>query len=168
MAGPYVLSFWQPTSRINGVSYPSPFLAKYGVKVFSAARNRVSKTEDYILYRDLPRQEQKQRKGSGGGLETGYEVELVSPVQRKKWVFTLEYRNREFEFELGGTAGGRAYVGRARGGEVDEEEPFEGVFFIEHVDVESLKVPRAYVVVCEWFYLVKAQVILGLKRWGFV
>nr|A0A1W5T317.1 RecName: Full=Diels-Alderase poxQ; AltName: Full=Oxaleimides biosynthesis cluster protein Q; Flags: Precursor [Penicillium oxalicum]ARF05991.1 PoxQ [Penicillium oxalicum] len=143
MAGPYVLSFWQPTSRVNGVAYPSAFLTKYGEKVFSAVSGKVSEVEDYILYRPV-RMEKQAR-------ETGYEVDLVSPAQGRRWVFGLEYRNQEFEFELGDAAGGRAYVGRAKGGEVHAddkpEEPSEGVFFIEHVDVKALTVPRAYVVV---------------------
>ncbi|RJE27119.1 hypothetical protein PHISCL_00586 [Aspergillus sclerotialis] len=154
-AGPYTLSFWQPTSRVNGVSYPSPFLTKHGVKVFSAQRNSVSKTQNFILYRQIPAPD-----GSSEDL-AGYEIELVSPLEKRRWSFTLEYRNREFEFDLGGQAGGSAYVGRVRGGEEDEE-PYEGVFFAEHVDVESLTVPRLYVIICEWYCRFKAQV---LGRW---
>ncbi|KAF9252040.1 hypothetical protein DTO006G1_2787 [Penicillium roqueforti] len=156
-AGPYSLSFWQPTSRLNGVSYPSPFLTKHGVNVFSAQRNSVSETDNHILYRSAP----APRDGGSMHDPVGYEIELISPSVGKKWSFTLEYRNQEFAFDLGGGAGGSAYVGRVKGGE-DGEEPYEGVFFIEHVDVESLTVPKLYVIVCEWYYQFRAKV---LGRW---
>ncbi|PWY66094.1 hypothetical protein BO70DRAFT_279932, partial [Aspergillus heteromorphus CBS 117.55] len=116
MAGPYVLSFWQPTSRVDGVVYPSAFLTKYGERVVSAVCGEVSEVEDYILYRPVRGEGQERERETE--TETGYEVELVSPGQGRRWVFGLEYRNQEFEFELGETAGGRAYVGRAKGGEV--------------------------------------------------
>lgn len=179
VVGPYVLTYWAPTSRLNsGTLYPSAFLARSGKKIFHATRSGPSldsttNQEPYIEYRGIPA-DTTSDSGSGSGSNTktqnnhhnqnhhrgaikGYIVHLVAPRESRRWEFTLTHRNLEFEFDLGDGSGGVAYVGVAAGGEFGDDV-YQGVFFNEWVDVAKLKVPGVYVWAARWFYWVKARV----------
>ena len=175
VVGPYVLTYWAPTSRLNaGTLYSSAFLARGGKKIFHATRSGPSldsttNQEPYIEYRGIPAETSSDGGGDGSnknknhhnhhrGAIRGYIVHLVAPRESRRWEFTLTHRNLEFEFDLGDGSGGVAYVGTAAGGEFGDDV-YQGVFFNEWVDVAKLKVPRVYVVAAGWFYRVKAWVV---------
>ncbi|KAI9776749.1 MAG: hypothetical protein M1839_009393 [Geoglossum umbratile] len=168
VVGPYVLTYWAPTSRLDaGTLYPSAFLARGGKKVFSATRSgpSISSTdqEPYIEYRGFMANGNLMASvGDGGsnkrGATQGYMVNLVAPREGKRWEFTLTHKNMEFEFDLGDDCGGVAYVGTAVGGEIGDDV-YQGVFFNEWVDVTKLRVPSMYVTAASWYYQAKAWVI---------
>lgn len=156
VVGPYSLSYWAPTSRIDdGVLYPSAFLTADGKKIFATRNMLVSVTEDYLVYKPTY---DGVVSGSLENQATGYEFHLVSPSADKYWKFIFEHKNMEFEFALGGGSGGTAFVGLASGGEM-KELPYEGVFFNEHVDISDLAIPSVYVYAASWFYRIKALFI---------
>lgn len=174
VVGPYVLTYWAPTSRLNaGTLYPSAFLARGGKKIFHATRSGPSldsttNQEPYIEYRGIPAKTNPSESGDRSksnnhhnnhqrGAIQGYIVHLVAPRESRRWEFTLTHRNLEFEFDLGDGSGGVAYVGTAAGGEFGDDVYQGGVFFNEWVDVTKLKVPAVYVRVASWFYWVKAR-----------
>jgi hypothetical protein len=148
--GPYTLSYWAPTSRFTNKLYPSPFLTKDGEKIFATQNSVISTTNDYFTYKTFSN-------GTAGKAgPDGYVIRLVSPNQGKEWQFEFTNQNMEFEFEIGrGSGSGSAYVGTARGGEVERKE-YQGIFFHEHVDIGNLVVPKLYVILAMWFYWVKS------------
>lgn len=182
VVGPYVLTHWAPTSRLNaGTLYPSAFLARGGKKIFHATRSGPSletstNQEPYIEYRGIQAADETGTSSEGGhgsrnnnnnnnnhhnhrrGAIRGYIVHLVAPRERRRWEFTLTHQNVEFEFDLGDGSGGVAYVGTAAGGEFGDDV-YQGVFFNEWVDVQRLKVPRVYVTAASWYYRVKALLV---------
>lgn len=167
VVGPYVLTYWAPTSRLNaGTLYPSAFLARGGKKIFLATRSGPSlesaDQEPYIEYRGIPADGTAiSDSGSNNhrrGAIRGYIVHLVAPREGRRWEFTLTHRNLEFEFDLGDGSGGVAYVGTAAGGEFGDDV-YQGVFFNEWVDVARLKVPGMYVTAASWYYRVRASLV---------
>lgn len=175
VVGPYVLTYWAPTSRQagGGVLFPSAFLARNGKMVLEARRSAPSSLlkndreseEDapYVEYRALTA-EGKLVASDGGsgdhrqGWAKGYVVALVEPRTRRRWEFNLTPKNMEFEFDVGDGSGGVAYVGTVEGGEIGDDV-YHGVFFNESVDVTNLKVPRLYVWAAYWYYRIKASVL---------
>ena len=128
MAGPYSLSFMKFTSRIKwGEEYTSVLLMKDGEKVFSTTHNSVSDTEDYVL-------DEKTYDGTVMGTlrdkVTGYELELVSPKQKKHWTFIMEHKNIAFEYLVGKGRGGSGFSASSSGGPVGLEQ-FRGVALTE-------------------------------------
>lgn len=176
VAGPYVLTYWAPTSRTQngGVLFPSAFLARNGKPLLEARRSGPSVTsfqdseqegepdEPYVEYRAL-KADGKLVASDGGsgdhrkGWAKGYLVTLVEPRTQRRWEFSLALKNMEFEFDVGDGSGGVAHVGTVSGGEIGDDV-YNGVFFNESVDVEGLKVPRLYVWAAYWYYRVKAVI----------
>jgi hypothetical protein len=128
MAGPYSLSFMKFTSRVIwGKEYTSVLLMKDGDVVFQSTLNEVSDTEDYVL-------DEKTYDGTVAGTlrdkVTGYELELVSPKQKKHWTFIMEHKNIAFEYLVGKGRGGSGFSASSSGGPVGLEQ-FRGVALTE-------------------------------------
>ncbi|KAF2193879.1 hypothetical protein K469DRAFT_650921 [Zopfia rhizophila CBS 207.26] len=174
VVGPYVLTYWAPTSRQaeGGVLWPSAYLARNGKTVLETRRSGPSSFQDDDLDndRDAPYVEHRALTargklvasdgGSGDhrqGFAKGYVLMLIDPRTRRRWEFSLTLKNMEFAFDVGDSSGGVAYVGTASGGEIGDDV-YHGVFFNESVYVAGLKVPRVYVWAAYWYYRVKASI----------
>lgn len=170
VAGPYVLTYWAPTSRLNrGVLYPSAFLAYRGRRVFLATQSGPSLPSDggevaFVEYRGIFSNGTLAGGGGGDvgsarhGVFRGYLITLAESSQGKRWEFTLTHKNKEFEFDLGGNSGGVAHVGTVSGGEVGGVT-HHGVFFNEWVDISGFTVPSIYTIAASWYYRTKARII---------
>ena len=161
--GPFALSFWAATSRVNkGEVYPTVYLSNDGERVFASQRLVRSNDkgalpeEDYFTYEPIV-----DEAGVRGGLAdpaVGYTVELVAPKAGKRWRFTLTHRVVEFEFALSGGAGGTAFVGEAVGGRVGGKR-YTGTFFNEQVDISGLKIPSLFITVAGYFHQAKSALL---------
>ncbi|KAL8908398.1 MAG: hypothetical protein Q9207_000817 [Kuettlingeria erythrocarpa] len=141
MAGPYVISYWQPVSRVSGhkgQSYPSAQLFYNGEKIMSTRRRGAKdgsgtprkNKDDYVLLSDETGGEVK------GGLahdpNSGHVVEFVSPSLGKRWRFRVEHMRKQFEMGLGGASGLTGFTNRVSGKEVGEVQ-YEGRALSEQV-----------------------------------
>ena len=137
VAGPYVISYWQPVSRVKGYigeSYYSAQLFKKGDKLVGTQRGTKptkskDKSEDYVLFQDEMGGE------VSGGLpdkNTGHVIEFVSPSQGKTWVFSVQHMKKQFEMGLGGESGLSGFTNRVVGGEVGGAQ-YEGRALSEQV-----------------------------------
>ncbi|KAF2084694.1 hypothetical protein K490DRAFT_59336 [Saccharata proteae CBS 121410] len=116
-AGPYSISFWQPTSRTgNGRTYYSALLFADGDLLVATQIGAPSETEDHILFSDTFGG--LGIRGSISDSSTGHVLEFVSPSKGKRWRFTLEHFKKEFEMGLGGDDGLTGFTNRVLGGEV--------------------------------------------------
>ncbi|KAI4283006.1 MAG: hypothetical protein L6R38_002490 [Xanthoria sp. 2 TBL-2021] len=141
VAGPYVISYWQPVSRVSGhkgQSYPSAQLFHNGEKIMSPRRrggkegsgNLNKNKDDYVLFSDETGGEVK------GGLahdpNSGHVIEFVSPSLGKRWRFRVQHMRKQFEMGLGGASGLTGFTNRVSGGEVGEVQ-YEGRALSEQV-----------------------------------
>lgn len=130
MAGPYVISYWQPVSRLNrGVSYFSAQLFKDGEVLLATQTGSASDTEDYVLFTD---QHGGELSGALHDRSTGHSLEFVSPVVGKSWRFSVEHMKKEFEMGLGGHTGLTGFTNRVTGGETGGLQ-YEGRALTEQV-----------------------------------
>ncbi|KAF4824803.1 Diels-Alderase ccsF [Colletotrichum siamense] len=128
MLGPYVLSFFRFESNLDqGHVHQSAALFRDGVPVFRSTSPTPSDTEDYVLA----------SKTYGGAVTgtlkdkvTGFQLELVSPSNRRHYTFFVEHANLAFEYILGEGVGGSGFSGKARGGHVGMDQ-YEGVSMSE-------------------------------------
>ncbi|KAK6826217.1 hypothetical protein PG987_013711 [Apiospora arundinis] len=128
MLGPYVLSFFGFGSNlVKGQSHQSVVLFKNGVPIFQSTHPNSSATDDYVLV----------SKTYGGAVTgtledkvTGFQLELVSPRNRRHYTFFVEHTNLGFEYILGEGVGGSGFSGRARGGHVGLDQ-YEGIALSE-------------------------------------
>ncbi|KAL8837986.1 MAG: hypothetical protein Q9176_005334 [Flavoplaca citrina] len=141
VAGPYVISYWQPVSRVpghKGQSYPSAQLFYDGQKVMSTRRrggkdgskNLKANQDDHVLFSDETDGEVK------GGLahdpNSGHIIEFVSPSLGKRWLFRVQHMRKQFEMGLGGASGLTGFTNRVAGGEVGGTQ-YEGRALSEQV-----------------------------------
>ncbi|TDZ60829.1 Diels-Alderase ccsF [Colletotrichum trifolii] len=128
MLGPYVLSFFRFESNLDrGHVHQSAALFRDGVPVFRSTRADPSDAEDYVLA----------RKTYGGKVAgtlrdkvTGFQLELVSPANRRHYTFFVEHAAVAFEYVLGEGVGGSGFSGIARGGHVGLDQ-YDGVSMSE-------------------------------------
>ena len=131
-AGPYVISYWQPVSRVHeGTSTYSAQLFKGGEKLVATQRgNRASETEDYVLFRDEVQDGEVQ--GALADRSSGHVIEFVSPQRGKAWRFRVQHLKKHFEMGLGGDSGLTGFTNRVTGGEVGGTQ-YEGRALSEQV-----------------------------------
>ncbi|KAL8727615.1 MAG: hypothetical protein Q9166_005923 [cf. Caloplaca sp. 2 TL-2023] len=131
MAGPYVISYWQPVSRIDASkSSYSAQLFKNGEKLVGTQRgNQVSKSEDYVLFRD---ELDGEVTGALADRSSGHVIEFVSPKREKTWRFRVQHLKKQFEMGLGGDSGLTGFTNRVTGGEVGGTQ-YEGRALSEQV-----------------------------------
>ncbi|KAI3317090.1 hypothetical protein HD806DRAFT_515995 [Xylariaceae sp. AK1471] len=128
MLGPYVLSFFGFGSNMEkNRTHQSVVLFKDGAPVFRSILDSASDTEDYVLA----------TKTYGGAVTgtlkdkvTGFQLELVSPTNRRHYTFFVEHANLGFEYILGEGVGGSGFSGYSRGGHVGLDQ-YEGVALSE-------------------------------------
>ena len=130
-AGPYVISYWQPVSRIHeGSSSYSAQLFKAGERLVATQRgNRPSETEDHVLFRD---ELDGEVQGSLADRSSGHVIDFVSPKRDKVWRFEVQHLKKQFEMGLGGDSGLTGFTNRVIGGEVGGEQ-YEGRALSEQV-----------------------------------
>ncbi|KAI4143104.1 MAG: hypothetical protein L6R39_004699 [Caloplaca ligustica] len=137
VVGPYVISYWQPVSRVSGHhghSYYSAQLFHHGEKIMGTRRGGkpTSKDshEDYVLFSDETGGE------VAGGLahdrNSGHVIEFVSPSLGKRWRFRVQHMKKHFEMGLGGASGLTGFTNRVTGGEVGAVQ-YEGRALSEQV-----------------------------------
>ncbi|KAL8809474.1 MAG: hypothetical protein Q9223_003093 [Gallowayella weberi] len=142
VAGPYVISYWQPVSRVSGHqgrSYPSAQLFHNGENIMSTRQlgskvgsENPSKNNDadYVLFSDE----------SGGEIigglahdtNSGHVIEFISPSLGKRWRFRVQHMRKQFEMGLGGASGLTGFTNRVTGGEVGGVQ-YEGRALSEQV-----------------------------------
>nr|A0A7L8UVG6.1 RecName: Full=Diels-Alderase ffsF; AltName: Full=Cytochalasans biosynthesis cluster protein ffsF; Flags: Precursor [Aspergillus flavipes]QOG08948.1 FfsF [Aspergillus flavipes] len=127
-AGPYALSLLSFTSNIKkGNEYPSIALFENGEPVFSSQRTEDSDTADYFTF---TKTYDGKVTGTLRDKVTGYELELVSPGEKKHWTFIIDHESLAFEYILGGGHGGSGFAGFVQGGRVGLEQ-FRGIALTE-------------------------------------
>ncbi|KAL9043946.1 MAG: hypothetical protein Q9214_002882 [Letrouitia sp. 1 TL-2023] len=131
VAGPYVISYWQPVSRVRaGISTYSAQLFHAGERLLGTQRgNSASQTEDYVLFRD---EVDGEVQGSLADRSSGHVVEFVSPRRGKTWRFRVQHLKKQFEMGLGGDSGLTGFTNRVTGGEVGSTQ-YEGRALSEQV-----------------------------------
>ncbi|KAL8763112.1 MAG: hypothetical protein Q9184_001005 [Pyrenodesmia sp. 2 TL-2023] len=153
VAGPYVILYWQPMSRVSGhkgQSYPSAQLFHNGEKTISTSRrggkdgSGTPKTEDdYVLLSDDTGGEVK------GDLahdpNSGHVIEFVSPSLGKRWRFRVQHMRKQFEMGFGGASGLTGFTNRVWGGDVGEVQ-YEGRALSEQVLLEVIAQWRIWIV----------------------
>lgn len=131
VAGPYVISYWQPMSRVReGRSFYSAQLFHDGEKLIGTQRgNQVSKSDDYVLFRD---ELDGEVQGSLADRSSGHVIDFVSPKRERTWRFQVQHLKKQFEMGLGGDSGLTGFTNRVTGGEVGGTQ-YEGRALSEQV-----------------------------------
>ncbi|KAK6844096.1 hypothetical protein PG995_014206 [Apiospora arundinis] len=117
-----------PHRRRAGTESPVRGIVQNGVPIFQSTHPpNSSATDDYVLA----------SKTYGGAVTgtledkmTGFQLELVSPRNRRHYTFFVEHTNLGFEYILGEGVGGSGFSGRARGGHVGLDQ-YEGIALSE-------------------------------------
>ncbi|KAF4964951.1 hypothetical protein FSARC_7178 [Fusarium sarcochroum] len=143
--GPYALTLLEFGSWLDkGVTAGSVFLAEDGKKIFSSRSTEPSETEDYYTYRKT-----YEKDGVTGNLHdkaTGFELDLVSPKNRKQWSFFITHKRVAFEYFLGEGKGGTAYTSTAIGGWIGASQ-WKGIALTEILTFpeRSMVIRRRYI-----------------------
>lgn len=138
VAGPYVISYWQPVSRIlNGTSSYSAQLFKAGEMLVATQRGNIqafnddeTEEEDHVLFRDEALAGEVA--GSLADWSTGHVIEFASPARHLVWRFRVQHLRKQFEMGLGGGTGLTGFTNRVTGGEVGATQ-YEGRALSEQV-----------------------------------
>ena len=140
VAGPYVISYWQPVSRVEGGTlYYSAQLFKAGEMLVATQRggnvqasdnddDDETEEEDHVLFRDEVLDGEVA--GSLDDRSTGHVIEFVSPA--RVWRFRVQHLRKQFEMGLGGGTGLTGFTNRVTGGEVGATQ-YEGRALSEQV-----------------------------------
>ena len=116
VAGPYTLILLRIISRVDvGRTYIAAYLFERGESAFSSQNGRVSLDEDFVSF-ELSHHGAV--RGSFRDINTGYIVDLVSPVKGRHWRFELEHGRLFWDFPTGPVTGNTGFVDKVIGGEV--------------------------------------------------
>lgn len=147
VAGPYVISYWQPVSRIEGgTSSYSAQLFRAGELLVATQRGNGNgngsgnvgashddETEeefDHVIFRDEALDGEVA--GSLADRSSGHVVEFVSPKRDLVWRFRAQHLRKQFEMGLGGGTGLTGFTNRVTGGRVGGTQ-YEGRALSEQV-----------------------------------
>ncbi|EEP78968.1 predicted protein [Uncinocarpus reesii 1704] len=162
-AGPYIISYWRPISRlIKGAVYHSAQLFKDGKMLAATQYGEKSQSKDYFLFSN------DFNGPVSGGLtdkSTGHVLEFVSPSRDKRWRFLVEHKRKKFEMGLGGESGLSGFTNRVTGGEVGGQQ-YEGHGFSEQtVFPERIAQWRIWIVYGIGYFNRGKGFLLGIARW---
>ncbi|OBR13044.1 hypothetical protein CH63R_05340 [Colletotrichum higginsianum IMI 349063] len=128
MLGPYVVSYFRYESLMDkGEIVESAVAFKDGIPIFRSTLGSPSDTEDYIVA-------QKTYGGAvTGNLKdkvTGFQIDLISPKDKRHYTFSIEHAKLAWEFALGEGVGGSGFTGISMGGHVGQDQ-YQGVSISE-------------------------------------
>ncbi|EHL01272.1 hypothetical protein M7I_2739 [Glarea lozoyensis 74030] len=94
-AGPYTMVLWSWTSAIDGLYYPSAFLAKNDKVIFTATHSVEHPTEKFVVLREVLGPPGVH--GTFGNDSPGWDVFLVDPKSLTQYYFSEQHKNIMFE-----------------------------------------------------------------------
>lgn len=120
VAGPYTVVLLRIISRVDpGRTYASVGLFEGGQRIFATQSERISLKDDYVSFK---LSYQGTLRGKFRDTNTGYVLDLVSPVNRKHWRFELKHESLWWDLPTGPVTGNTGFIDRVTGGEVNGEQ----------------------------------------------
>lgn len=135
-AGPYTLVMLRIISRVDsGRIYVSVCLFEEGQRVFATRTERISLNDEFVSFK-LSYHGTLQ--GKFKDTNTGYVLDLVSPVKKKHWRFELNHESLWWDLPTGPVTGNTGFIDRVTRGEVDGEQ-YQGAGGAGQCQLPSLK-----------------------------
>jgi hypothetical protein len=120
VAGPYTVVLLRIISRVDsGRIYVSAFLFKGGQQIFATKNNRISLSDDYVSFK---LSYYGTVRGRYPDTNTGYILDMVSPVSGKHWRFELDHDSLWWNMPTGPVTGNTGFVEKVTGGGVGGEQ----------------------------------------------
>lgn len=120
IAGPYTVVLLRIISRVDpGRTYISASLFNAGQQIFGTQKDQVSIKDDYVSFQLTYH---GTLRGKFRDTNTGYVIDLVSPVKDKHWRFNLSHSSLWWDLPTGPVTGNTGFVDTATGGEVGGEQ----------------------------------------------
>lgn len=115
--GPYAFVFWRVVGKSSDEARVSGVLTKDGKIVVAATTDRQNNLKPYLTF--TPTYHGSVH-GSYQDQSTGYQLDLVNPVDSKRWSFSIEHSRLAYEMGLMGGDGFGGFVNIVSGGLVGE------------------------------------------------